>query len=106
MTGDENSIVEIANYQTGDKDFSAILTNIKAKNPDAIFAPGNFTESALLVKQARQLGIEAPFMGGDTWETQEFIDVGGKDVEGVALSTAFDREKQLLRKLKNSWMNT
>ena len=93
LTGDENSIVEIANYQTGDKDFSAILTNIKAKNPDAIFAPGNFTESALLVKQARQLGIEAPFMGGDTWETQEFIDVGGKDVEGVALSTAFDREK-------------
>ena len=93
LTGDENSIVEIANYQTGDKDFSAILTNIKAKNPDAIFAPGNFTESALLVKQARQLGIEAPFMGGDTWETQEFMDVGGKDVEGVALSTAFDREK-------------
>ena len=46
LTGDENSIVEIANYQTGDKDFSAILTNIKAKNPDAIFAPGNFTESA------------------------------------------------------------
>ena len=88
-----DSIIEIANYQTGDKDFSAILTNIKAKNPDAIFAPGNFTESALLIKQARQLGITAPFLGGDTWETQEFIDVGGKDVEGVALSTAFDREK-------------
>jgi branched-chain amino acid transport system substrate-binding protein len=87
------SIIETANYQTGDKDFSAILTNIKAKNPDAIFAPGNFTESALLVKQARQLGIKAPFLGGDTWETQEFIDVGGKDVEGVAFSTAFDREK-------------
>ena len=77
LTGDENSIVDVANYQTGDKDFTAILTNIKA----------------LLVKQARQLGIDAQFMGGDTWETQEFIDVGGKDVEGVALSTAFDREK-------------
>ncbi len=93
LTGDENSIVDVANYQTGDKDFTAILTNIKAQNPDAVFAPGNFTESALLVKQARQLGITAQFMGGDTWETQEFIDVGGKDVEGVALSTAFDREK-------------
>lgn len=93
LTGDANSVISIANYQTGDKDFTAILTNIKAENPDAIFAPGNFTESALLVKQARQLGIEAPFMGGDTWETQEFIDVGGKDIEGVALSTAFDREK-------------
>ena len=93
LTGDENSIVDVANYQTGEKDFTAILTNIKALNPDAVFAPGNFTESALLVKQARQLGIDAQFMGGDTWETQEFIDVGGKDVEGVALSTAFDREK-------------
>lgn len=93
LTGDENSIVDVANYQTSDKDFTAILTNIKALNPDAVFAPGNFTESALLVKQARQLGIDAQFMGGDTWETQEFIDVGGKDVEGVALSTAFDREK-------------
>lgn len=93
LTGDENGIVDVANYQTGDKDFTAILTNIKALNPDAVFAPGNFTESALLVKQARQLGIDAQFMGGDTWETQEFIDVGGKDVEGVALSTAFDREK-------------
>lgn len=93
LTGDENSIVDVANYQTGDKDFTAVLTNIKALNPDAVFAPGNFTESALLVKQARQLGIDAQFMGGDTWETQEFIDVGGKDVEGVALSTAFDREK-------------
>lgn len=93
LTGDENSIVDVVNYQTGDKDFTAILTNIKALNPDAVFAPGNFTESALLVKQARQLGIDAQFMGGDTWETQEFIDVGGKDVEGVALSTAFDREK-------------
>ncbi len=93
LTGDENSIVDVANYQTGDKDFTAILTNLKAQNPDAVFAPGNFTESALLVKQARQLGITAQFMGGDTWETQEFIDVGGKDVEGVALSTAFDREK-------------
>ena len=93
LSGDENSIVDVSKYQTKLKDFTAILTNIKALNPDAVFAPGNFTESALLVKQARQLGIDAQFMGGDTWETQEFIDVGGKDVEGVALSTAFDREK-------------
>lgn len=93
LTNDPNCIVEVANYQTGDKDFTAVLTNLKAKNPDAVFAPGNFTESALLIKQARQLGIEAPFMGGDTWETQEFIDVGGKEVEGAVMSTAFDREK-------------
>ena len=87
------SVVETANYQTGDKDFTAQLTNLKAKNPDVVFAPGNFTESALLIKQARQLGIKAPFLGGDTWETQEFINVGGKEVEGICFSSAFDREK-------------
>ena len=86
-------MVDIANYQTGDKDFTAQLTNLKAKNPDAVFAPGNFTESALLVKQARQLGIKVPFMGGDTWETQDFVNVGGKDVDGVAFSSAFDSTK-------------
>ena len=94
------SVIEVANYQTGDKDFTAILTNIKAKNPDAIFAPGNFTESALVIKQARQLGITCPFLGGDTWETQEFIDVGGKDVEGVFFSSAFDREKAMTNEAK------
>jgi len=87
------SVVDIANYQTGDKDFTAQLTNLKAKNPDAVFAPGNFTESALLVKQARQLGIKVPFMGGDTWETQDFVNVGGKDVDGVTFSSAFDSTK-------------
>ena len=94
------SVVEIANYQTGDKDFTAQLTNLKAKNPDAIFAPGNFTESALLIKQARQLGIKAPFLGGDTWETQEFLNVGGKEVEGIFFSSAFDREKAMTAEAK------
>ena len=85
-------IVEVANYQTGDKDFTAILTNVKAKNPDAIYAPGNFTESALLISQAHQLGIKANFYGGDTWETNDFLEVGGEDVEGAVLTTAFGRE--------------
>ncbi|MDF2613880.1 MAG: livK3 [Clostridia bacterium] len=90
LTGDESSIVEVGNYNTNDQDFSGILTNIKEKNPDVIFAPGNFTESALIIKQARSLGITAPFIGGDTWETSEFIQVGGKEVEGAVLSTFFD----------------
>ncbi len=96
LTGDQNSIVEISNYNTGDTDFSGILTNIKAKNPDVIFAPGNFTESAQVVKQGKKLGITAPFIGGDTWETDEFIKVGGADVEGCVFSTfLFDENAPL-----------
>jgi branched-chain amino acid transport system substrate-binding protein len=92
LTGDENAIVEVANYQTGDQDFSSQLLNINTKNPDVIFAPGNFTESALVIQQARQLGIEVPIIGGDTWETPEFIDIGQEFVEGAVLSTFFTSE--------------
>lgn len=93
LTNDAASIIEVSNYNTGDTDFSAQLTNIKAKNPDVIFAPGNFTESAALIKQARELGITIPIIGGDTWETQEFIDIGGAQVEGAIFSTFFDAAK-------------
>jgi len=95
LTGDENAIVAVANYNTGDQDFTAQLTNIKAQNPDVIFAPGNFTESALVIKQARQLGIKTPFIGGDTWETPEFIEIGADAVEGAAFSTFFATEKPI-----------
>jgi branched-chain amino acid transport system substrate-binding protein len=92
LTGDTNAIVEVANYQTGDQDFSSQLLNINSKNPDVIFAPGNFTESALVIQQAKQLGITIPIIGGDTWETPEFIDIGKEAVEGAVLSTFFTSE--------------
>lgn len=97
LTGDQNAIVAVSNYNTGDQDFTAQLTNIKGKNPDVIFAPGNFTESALLIKQARQLGIKAPIIGGDTWETPEFIDIGKTSVEGAVFSTFFTSEKPITK---------
>jgi branched-chain amino acid transport system substrate-binding protein len=92
LTKDDKAILAELNYNTGDQDFSAQLTEVKKFKPDVIFAPGNFTESALIVKQARELGIKTPFLGGDTWETPEFIDVGKKAVEGVVFSTFFATE--------------
>ena len=92
LTGDKDAIVAVSNYNTGDQDFSAQLQNIASKNPDVIFAPGNFTESAMIIKQARQQGINIPFIGGDTWETPEFIEIGGAEVEGAVFSTFFTSE--------------
>ncbi|MBZ9687129.1 ABC transporter substrate-binding protein [Clostridium estertheticum] len=97
LTGDPDSIVAVTNYNTGDQDFTAQLTNLKAKNPDVIFAPGNFTESALVIKQARQLGITAPFIGGDTWETPAFLTIGKEAVEGATFSTFFATEKPITK---------
>ena len=89
LTGDEKSIVATADYNTGDQDFTAQLTNIKQFEPDVIFAPGNYTESALIIKQARALGMTAQFLGGDTWDMVAFQQVGGEAVEGATFSTFF-----------------
>lgn len=95
LTGNQSSILAELNYQTGDQDFSAQLTRIKSLKPDVIFAPGNYTESALIIKQARELGITTPFLGGDTWEISEFIDVGRAAVEGAVMSAFFDNDAPL-----------
>lgn len=92
MTGNENAVLAELDYQQGDQDFTAQLTTVKKLNPDVIFAPGPYNDGALMIKQARSLGINAPFLGGDTWEAPEFIQIGGKDVEGVALSTHYSVE--------------
>jgi branched-chain amino acid transport system substrate-binding protein len=92
LTGDEGAILGELNYNTNDQDFTAQLTTLKTMNPDVIFAPGNYTESALIIKQARELGITAPFLGGDTWEAPEFVDVGKAAVEGAVFSTFFATE--------------
>lgn len=88
----EDSIVEKVNYNTGDKDFSAQLTAVKAANPDVIFAPGNFLECGILVAKARELGITVPVLGGDTWEAEEFLSQV-KDYKDIYFSTHFTAEE-------------
>ncbi len=92
LTGDPDCIVANVDYQTGDQDFSAQVQTAAQNKPDVIFAPGNFTESALIIKQARDQGIDIPIYGGDTWEAPEFLEIGGKAVEGTVISTFFTSE--------------
>ena len=90
LTKNEKSILaKPFSYNTGDNDFTAQITAIAQLKPDVIFAPGNYTESALIIKQARDQGINIPFLGGDTWETGPFLEVGKNSVEGAIFSTFF-----------------
>lgn len=84
------TLVAEEQFQTNQTDFRAILTNIKAANPDVIFAPSSIATAPLLLQQARELGIEAQIMAGDTWENQTIIENAGESAEGVAISTFFD----------------
>lgn len=83
-------IVSEEQFQTNQTDFKAILNNIKAQNPDIIFAPSSITTAPLIIKQARELGITATIAAGDTWENSTIIENAGDSAEGVVLSTFFD----------------
>jgi len=91
LTGDPKSVAGVISYQTGDQDFTAQLTYAAGKKPDVVFVPaGQYGDGALIIKQGKEMGITATFLGGDTWEAPEFIEVGGKAVEGCYYSTHFD----------------
>ncbi|HUZ08442.1 MAG TPA: ABC transporter substrate-binding protein [Candidatus Paceibacterota bacterium] len=89
FVADGGKIAAEQNYSSGDKDFSAELTAIKAANPDGIFVPGYYTEVGLIALQARQLGITCPMFGGDGWESSSLVPIGGKALEGDYFSTHF-----------------
>jgi branched-chain amino acid transport system substrate-binding protein len=76
-------------YSSGDIEFRAQLTTIRAGNPDAIFVPGYYTEVGLIAKQARELGITVPLLGGDGWDSEKTIEIGGDAVEGYYFSTHY-----------------
>lgn len=65
-------------YQAKETDFRAVLTNIKALNPEILFVPGYYEETGLIVKQARELGIEAPILGADGYEAPKFSELAGE----------------------------
>ena len=70
-------IVGDQSYGEGDTDFSAQLTALRAVQPEAIFIPGYYTEAGLIARQARKLGITAPLLGGDGWESSKLWEIGG-----------------------------
>ena len=80
-------------YRAGDTDFSAQLNAIKEKNPDSIFLPSYYTEAALIIRQARQLGIDAPFLGTDGWDSGDFLKVGAQAVNNCYFASHFSSER-------------
>lgn len=86
------SVVADVSYSEGDTDFNAQLTAIRAKNPQAIFVPGYYTEAGLIARQARQLGITMPILGGDGWDSAKLWEIGGEALNGCYFSTHYSAE--------------
>ena len=89
--GDAAEVVYYGVVIQGDKDFRAVLTSIKDKKPELIYFGGIYPEAGLLVKQAKELGIKAPFMSCDGTIDKEFIKIAGKEnAEGTYLTFSPD----------------
>ncbi len=71
---------------TGEKDFSALVSKIKASGADLVYWGGLHTEGGLIVRQMRDQGVKAPLMGGDGITTDEFASIGGPGVEGTLMT--------------------
>jgi len=82
-------------YQEGSKDFRALLLKAKQKQPDVIFIPGYLNEMAVLLKQAKELGISIPFISVSTFYDPKILELAGDAAEGVVFSSpAFDPQSQ------------
>jgi branched-chain amino acid transport system substrate-binding protein len=70
----------------GDKDFSALISKLKSENVDLVYFGGYFAEGALLVRQAREQGLKAIFMGGDGIADKEFASIAGPAADGFLMT--------------------
>lgn len=87
--GGKLASTEELTYIAKDTDFQSLLRKVKRANPEFIFVPGYYVEVGLIIKQARALGINVPFLGGDGWDSPKLFEIGGAAVKGSYISNHF-----------------
>jgi branched-chain amino acid transport system substrate-binding protein len=89
FTGLGGQVIGEQVFSEGDSDFRAQLTQLKSLKPEAIYVPGYYTEAGTVARQARELGITVPLMGGDGWDSPKLTEIGGQAIEGSYLSNHY-----------------
>jgi branched-chain amino acid transport system substrate-binding protein len=83
------SVVTSESFTTGDQDFSAQLTNIRAADCEILFTPQYYSEVPLIVEQAHDLGITIPIVGSDSWGDPQLLELCGSACDGYFFSTHY-----------------
>jgi branched-chain amino acid transport system substrate-binding protein len=86
------SVVAFESFTTGDTDFSAQLTKIKGSGAEVLFTPQYYNEVPVIVKQARELGLDLPIVGSDSWGDPKTLELCGDACEGLNFSTHYAAE--------------
>lgn len=79
-------------YTITDGDFRGQLNAIRLSDPDVIYVPGYYGNIAFIARQARQMGITQPLLGGDGWDAPELWDLGGDALNGSYISNHYSAE--------------
>jgi branched-chain amino acid transport system substrate-binding protein len=88
------SVVADEAYSQQDVDFRGQLTKIKNATPDAIYVPGYYTQVGAIARQAKELGIAAPLLGGDGWDSDKLYEIGGETVNDNYFTNHYSTEEQ------------
>jgi branched-chain amino acid transport system substrate-binding protein len=92
FTAASGAIVREQSYSSGDTDFRAQLTSIKAAHPGVVFLPGYYPEVSVILKQARQLGLTIPIIGCEAWDNPTLLQVAGSAANGCYFSNQFSAD--------------
>ena len=92
LEGKDVEIVFEDKYPLGETDFKAILQRIKDANPDVLFASAYYSEAANLVRQAKEIGLEAQIVGQEGYDSPKFLELAGDAAEGVIIVTDLNRD--------------
>ena len=106
--------VEIVYYDAiipGQKDFMVPLTRVKETEPDILYFTGYYAEAAIIAAQARELGIDCPFVGGNAAINDEFVRIAGLDIakgcfmtqEPMPADLPYDKSRQFLDAYKTKY---
>jgi branched-chain amino acid transport system substrate-binding protein len=102
-------IVGDESYSKGDTDFRAQLTALKQLKPEAVFVPGYYTDVGIIARQAREVGLKVPLLGGDGWDSDKLYELGGSALEGSYFSNHYSPDnpdpvlQQFLKKYKEAY---
>jgi branched-chain amino acid transport system substrate-binding protein len=98
-------VVDEQKYESQQTQFSSQLTALKSKNPDGLFLSGYFNEVGPLIRQANEMGIKGPYLGGDGWDSREIITNAGEAIKNGYFCNHYnnDEDRPEVKKFLATW---
>ncbi len=99
------TVVAVESYSKGDSDYRAPLLAVKRAKPQAVYLPGFYSEVGIIARQARELGLTQPLLGGDGWDSARLFELAGGALEGSSFSShyAMDNPAPELRRFASAF---